>query len=321
MRYRSLVVAAQVAVLSLLPGAGARAAPDGPVLRIAAEDGAAALSCPAEFGGAHEPLLFIHGTTYTAKQAWSWNYGKVLPAQGYDVCTVQLPDLGRADIQLSAEFVVSAIRSIAARSGRKVDVISFSQGPMEARWALKWWPDVQALVDDSIMVAAPNHGFAEASVFCTPSCVAPFWQMRQRSKFIRALNDGDETPGDVSYTSVYSRTDQFLQPSVPNDGTPSLTGGTTIAVQDVCPARSVEHIGMVPDAVVYAVVMDAVTHPGPADVRRIDPSVCQQDLMPGVDRRDADGDRAAFYQNAPGLLGEHHTADEPPPAGYVTVSR
>jgi triacylglycerol lipase len=316
MRHRSLFVVTQLLLLGLFPGA-ARASSPGPALRIAVGEAAVALSCPDRFQDAHEPLLLIHGTTYTAKQAWSWNYGKVLPAQGYDVCTVQLPDLARADIQRSTEFVVSAIRTIAARSGRKVDLVSFSQGPMEARWALKWWPDLRALVDDSIMLAAPNHGFAEGAVFCTPSCIAPFWQMREGSTFIRALNDGDETPGDVSYTSVYSRTDQFVQPSLPNDGTASLIGGTTIAVQDVCPNRPVEHIGVVPDAVVYAIVMDAITHAGPASLRRIDPSVCHQDLMPGVDRRDADADRVGFYESAPILFGGHHTPDEPGPAAYV----
>lgn len=316
MRYRSLLVATQLAVLGLFPGA-AQGATVGPELRIAASDAAGALSCPDEFRSTHEPVLFIHGTTYTAKQAWSWNYGKVLPSQGYDVCTVQLPDLGRADIQVSTEFVVSAIRTIAARSGRKVDLVSFSQGPMEARWALKWWPDVRGLVDDSIMLAAPNHGFAEATVLCTPSCVAPFWQMRVRSAFIRSLNQDDETPGDVSYTSVYSRTDQFVQPSQPNDGTASLIGGTTVAVQDLCPTRIVEHIGMVSDAVVYAVVMDAITHPGPADASRISASVCDQQLMPGVDRDDAEGDRIGFYQHAPSLLGEHHTPSEPQLADYA----
>lgn len=162
-------------------------------------------------------------------------------------------------------------------------------------------------------------------VFCTPSCVAPFWQMRQRSQFIRALNQDDETPGDVSYTSVYSRTDQFVQPSQPNDGTASLIGGTTIAVQDVCPTRIVEHIGVVSDAVVYAVVyavvMDAITHPGPASVSRINASVCGQQLMRGVDQRDAEGDRIGFYQHAPGLLGEHHTPSEPPLADYALHAR
>jgi len=312
---RSLLVTALLVLA--MPTAEASAASTGPALRVTSVDAAGALSCPERFSGAHEPLLFIHGTSYTAEQAWSWNYGKVLPAAGYDVCTVQLPDLGRADIQVSAEYVVSAIRTIAQRSQRKVDLVSFSQGPMEARWALKWWPDVLDLVDDSIMMAAPNHGFAEADFFCTPSCVAPFWQMRVRSAFIRSLNQGDETPGDVAYTSVYSRTDQFLQPNVPTDGTAALTGGTTIAVQDVCATRPVEHIAMVSDAVVYAVVMDAITHPGPADVRRISPSVCSQSVMPGVNQADADSDRNSFYQNAPVLLGEHHTPAEPPLAPYA----
>jgi triacylglycerol esterase/lipase EstA (alpha/beta hydrolase family) len=318
MRFRLLISIGPLLLLGLLP-AQARAADPGPALSVSPEDAAAALTCPKHFAGTHEPVLFIHGTSYTATQAWSWNYGKVLPPQGFDVCTVQLPDLARADIQVSAEYVVSAIRTIAGRSHSKVDLVSFSQGPMEARWALKWWPDLRGMVDDSIMLAAPNHGFRAGDVLCTPSCIAPFWQMRVRSAFITALNRDDETPGDVSYTSVYSRTDQFLQPTLPNDGTASLLGGTTIAVQDVCPARAVEHIGMVSDALVYAVVMDALTHPGPAVFGRIDPSVCAAQYMPGVEARDAESDRVGFYQNAPGLLAQHHTPDEPPLAAYASA--
>jgi hypothetical protein len=67
-----------------------------------------------------------------------------------------------------------------------------------------------------------------------------------------ALNSRDETPGDVSYTSVYTITDELVQPC----RTAELQGGANIKVQDVCPGRTVEHIEMVYDASVYAVVLD-----------------------------------------------------------------
>lgn len=80
-------------------------------------------------------------------------------------------------------------------------------------------------------------------------------------------------------------------------------------------------ISAVSDAVVYAVVMDAITHPGPAALGRIGPTVCSQTLMPGVNQADADSDRINFYQNAPVLLGEHHTPTEPQLAPYASSSR
>jgi triacylglycerol lipase len=314
----ALVVVTALALL-LTPPLRAASAQPGPSLQVPEGKLASALSCPDRFSGAHEPVLLIHGTTYTPKTAWGWNYAKTLPGMGYDVCTVELPNLARDDIQVSTEYVVYAIRTIAQRSRSKVDVLSYSQGPMEARWALKWWPDTPTLVDDEIMMAAPNHGFRPGDVVCQPSCIPPFWQMKVGSHFIGALNQGDETPGEVSYTSIFSRTDQFVQPAVGGGATAALDGAANVAVQDLCPGRYVEHIGVVPDAVFFAVAMDALARPGPADPGRIDRAVCTQDLMPGVSRHDADADRAQFYENAPSKLGhEHHSDAEPPLAAYAT---
>lgn len=57
-----------------------------------------------------------------------------------------------------------------------------------------------------------------------------------------------------------------------------------VLTQDVCPTDPWEHnfVGTV-DAVTYALVMDALTHRGPADPARIDRAVCGQLYMPDVD--------------------------------------
>ena len=75
-----------------------------------------------------------------------------LLGRGLAVCTVELPDNARADNQRSAEYVVQAVRTMSARYGSKVDVVAHSQGPVTARWALKWWPDVAARVDDLVVL-------------------------------------------------------------------------------------------------------------------------------------------------------------------------
>ena len=294
---------------------------DGPVLSVASTTLNGALHCPDEFRSAHEPVLFVHGTTLTADSNWSWNYGKTLPAAGYDVCLVDLPDRARADMQLSTEYVVHAVRVMAEQSGKKIDVVGFSQGPLEPRWALRWWPDMRILIDDMVAQAGVGHGFTETEVICSQSCIAPFWQMKPNSKFLTALNAGDETPGDVSYTSVYSRTDQFVWLAGgggnPWDDSASLDGAANIAVQDICPGRSVDHVQVIYDAVFHAVTMDALSHDGPADRSRIQASVCAQGAMPGVDMGEAAQRTVEINHDLFTLTGEHHTPAEPALAAYA----
>jgi triacylglycerol lipase len=293
---------------------GASPAPvPGPALHETVEALAQALSCPGTFQGKHEPVLLVHPTASTGERDFSTNYARVLPKMGYDVCTVELVDYARGDIQASAERTVYAIRTIAERSHTKVQVIGHSEGPLPVRWALKWWPDVAPLVDDLIGIAGPYHGWRETDLFCSGGCVPALWQMRMESKFMGAFNSGDETPGDVSYTSVYSITDELVQPF----WTAELQGGANIKIQDLCPGRVTEHYEMVYDASVYAVVLDALTHSGPADLSRVDRSLCRQLTMPGVTSADLVAGEIDSWTFGLPALNEHHVDSEPPVAAYA----
>ena len=53
------------------------------------------------------------------------------------------------------------------------------------------------------------------------------------------------------------------------------------------------------DPVAYALVMDALNHPGPADAARIDRSVCGQVYQPGVDP--AERELHPVLRGTPGL--------------------
>lgn len=321
MKGRVWTLLAALPVVVGLSHPGPARADVGPALEVSGGTLASALHCPATFTGAHNPVLLVHGTTLTADSNWSWNYAKVMPAMGYDVCTVDLADRARADIQVSAEYVVYAIRTMAAQSHRRVDVVGFSQGPLEPRWAIKYWPDVAADVERLVAMAGVGHGFTETEAICSNGCIAPFWQMKPGSKFLTALNSGSETPGNIAYTSVYSRTDQFVWNSDgggnPWDQSAHLQGASNIAVQDICPGRYVEHIQAVHDAVYYAVVMDALTHSGPADAGRIDRSVCTQGDMPGVDPAKAASETIEIDRDLMVLTGEHHADSEPKLAAYA----
>jgi triacylglycerol lipase len=305
---------------ALAPRAASGATPQSPPLSTSATRLAGSLSCPATFRHAHEPLLLVHGTAGTADATWSWNYVKVLSGQGYDVCTVQLPDYARTDIQVSAEHVVYAIRTIADRSQSKVDVIGFSQGPLEPRWAVKFWPDVRDQVDHLVALAGVNHGWTQTKYYCSSDCIDAYWQMKPDSRFLAALNAGDEAPGSISYTSVYSKTDPFVWVSGghadPWTESAQIKGASNIAVQDICPGRDVEHFQALFDAAYFAVIMDALTH-RTADPARIDRSVCRQDVMTGVDPVEARQKTYELYRDFNQRVSEHHATSEPALAAYA----
>jgi triacylglycerol lipase len=276
-----------------------------PPLTVGGSALSAALQCPSAFTHADRPaVLLVHGTGLTAPESWSWNYANALPQEGFDVCEVTLPDRALGDIQTATQYVVYAIEHIAGETGRRVDVITHSQGGMEGRWAVRWWPTARAEVDHLILLASPNHGiYAADGCARSGNCWPAVWQMAEGSKFLGALNSGSETPAGPSYTNVYSLTDELVEPS----STVPLSGANTsnISVQSICPGRAVHHAGLLEDAVAGALVMDALTHPGPAQATRIAAAVCTQAFMPYVNAQDAVGGNAILYGNAVAAFAAH----------------
>jgi triacylglycerol lipase len=308
-----------VLALALTPLWPTAAAASDPRLSVPVAELRAALECPPSF--AHRdrnPVLLVHGTAITPEESWDWNYAKSLPAAGYDVCTVRLPDRALGDIQVSSEYLVYAIRRIRAASGRKLTVIGHSQGGIEPRWAVRWWRSARGDVEDLVGLASPNHGIVAADL-CVSSgnCWPAVWQIATGSHFLTALGSPDETPGAVSYTNLYSATDELVEPST----TVPLGGGANTAnvrVQDLCPGRPVHHVGMIEDAVVYELVIDAMTHPGPAEPARVGAAACAKGLAPGVSPVGAIGGNAAVYGNGARAFSQHPgTTEEPPLAPYA----
>ncbi|MGH2770269.1 MAG: esterase/lipase family protein [Actinomycetota bacterium] len=278
-----------------------------------------ALACPSSFDHPnHEPVLLVHGLGSTGEENWGWNYASTLPALGYDVCTIDIPGRGWGDMQVSAEYVVHAVRRIAAVSGRQVDIMGHSQGGVEPRWVLRWWPRTRELVDDLVTLGTPHHGLADpgaGDMGCPLPCAPPAdWQFRDSARFLRALNSVDETPGRVSYTSIWSRNDELVQTLALGRPTSELDGASNVAIQDLCAGRGVSHVGLAADAVAFSLVMDALAHAGPTDVTRFDRSTCSELMMPGVSLP-ASGDPVGWL-TAPATAPR--VAEEPPLASYAT---
>lgn len=226
------------------------------------------------------PVLLVHGTGLNRRQNWEWNYWQTLRNKGWEVCWVNLPKVALGDIQVAAEYVAHALKLMHRSSGEKVDILGHSQGGLQPRWAIKWFATGR-FVADYIALASPNHGTRTANeASMDEGCFEACWQMRRRSKFIRALNRDNETPGPIFYTSIYTAADELVQPP----GTQHLEGGASnVLLQDVCPERPVDHVTIAADYVAWILVRDALLHPGPADRKVVDDEDCLRDRMPGAD--------------------------------------
>jgi triacylglycerol esterase/lipase EstA (alpha/beta hydrolase family) len=177
------------------------------------------------------------------------------------------------------------------------------------RWALRFWPDTRPMVDDVIGIAGSNHG-TSAVPSCHPgltSCLPAVWQQQANANFIAALNSGAETFSGVSYTEIFTHTDEVVQPNSTDAKSSSAlhTGAgaiTNVSTQSICPLDVDEHLAVgTIDPVAYALAMDALNHPGPAQPQRVNRSVCLQIVQPGVNPLNV----AMYLQvlaGAPGLL-------------------
>src|SRR5262249_43357395 len=160
-----------------------------------------------------------------------------------------------------------------------------------------FWPDVRRAVDDFVSLAGANNPVASATGLCaTGRCFPSAWQMASGSKLEAALNKV-RTPKGPSYTSIYSLTDDLVQPVIPQSPA-VIPGASNIEIQSVCPGRYVGHGGIVWDAVAVAAVLDAIEHRGPAKQSRIPLSTCLEYAAPGVNPAQATIADGSLYANA-----------------------
>ena len=306
------------AALPATASAAARSQSPGPAITISATQLKAAMVCKGNPAHARRgAILLIPGTFATAEVNWSWNWQKLLPTLGWAACTVTLPQTGAGDIQANTEYVVAAVRLLAQRSGRPIAVMSHSQGGLEARWALRYWPDTRAEIDKVITLAAPNYGAIYPNQNCSApdSCSAALWQMRSDSKFLGAINRGASTYG-IPWTAIATAADTiFVSPAQAH-----MPGASNIVVQSLCPSDQAQHNNLPYDGPTSGIVLDALNHKGPAELSRISKSYCNMATMTGVTTAEANQILGAYTATLVHDLGPDgpRSEGEPPLACYVT---
>jgi len=187
-----------------------------------------------------------------------------LRADGYQVYIFGPVDFGLADIRTSAAALNQFADGIRASTGAaKVDLIGHSQGGLTSRYYVKSLGG-SAEVDSLISLSSLHYGTAVANLgafLLLGNCagIAGCEQMRIGSSFLDALNAGDDTIGNVSYTNLATIWDELVIPYsngfLRNDG-----NNTNVTIQAQCPFKVVGHIGVAFDATVYSGIVDALRH-------------------------------------------------------------
>ena len=290
---RFVVLAAVLVSILAAPASRADVATGDPAYSVGADQLAASLECSSDGLREHvdkEPVLLVHGTFTKGHEQYAWNWELKLQELGFDYCVVTMPYRGMGDMQISAEYIAYAVETMYSRAGRQIGMVGHSQGASMPRWAIKYWPGVRAALADFVPIAGPAHGTTVAGA---PNPLASaiggepaaFYQFSPESHFTDYVNRSDETPGSIDYTSIYSYTDELVQPgyAVGDTGpTAALDWGhadpahvVNINVQDVCPGRVVDHVSIgTTDPFVMALAVDALTHDGPASLDRVGTQLC-----------------------------------------------
>ena len=174
MPFRRLIAPAALAVAATLALAGSAAAAE-PALTVAKPKLRAALKCtPGVKDATRTPVMLVTGTGASGDEAYLIGKG-AFDAYGAPVCRVNFPNHTTADIQVSVQYLVYGLRTMAARAGRPVAVIGISQGGLLPRVALTYWPSLRKQVSDVVAAAGTQHGTTVGSLAacrqaaCTPA--------------------------------------------------------------------------------------------------------------------------------------------------------
>ena len=120
------------------------------------------------------------------------------------------------------------------------------------------------VVDDLVGLAPSNHGTANPLAPIAGSSCPACRQQVTGSAFLRDLNAGDETSGDVSYTQVVTRYDEVVIPYTSGFLAPDLRV-TNVTLQAKCPNDFAEHLGIIYSGPATRIAEHALARSGPAD--------------------------------------------------------
>jgi triacylglycerol esterase/lipase EstA (alpha/beta hydrolase family) len=219
------------------------------------------------------PVVLVHGLGATASENWHY-FAPYLAGQGYCVYAFtygQDPRWpgrgGLAPMETSAAQLATFVDEVlAATRVSRLDIVGHSEGGIMPRYYLKFLGGA-AKVAHFVAWAPPNHG-TTVSGLTELRAFAPGFDAQMGgycgscpefmpgSAFLRRLNAGGDTVGNVAYTVLTSRYDYVVTPTE----TSYLHGPHVhnILIQDVNPNAYPDHVGMADDPTTFDLTLRAL---------------------------------------------------------------
>ena len=209
---------------------------------------------------AQPPVRIVPG--YGGGTAGLQTLAAALHARGREATIVHLAGNGTGDLENQASVLQAAVRAALRAGAASVDIIGYSAGGVTARLWFRAY-DGGSVARRIVTLGSPQHGTdlaALATDIAPDSCPVACQQLATDSDLMRSLNSGDETPPGPAWVSIWTTDDRISTPPQ----TSSLDGALDVAVQSVCPGRSVTHGQLPEDPAVVAMVLAELGRGRPA---------------------------------------------------------
>jgi triacylglycerol lipase len=197
------------------------------------------------------PVLLVPG--YGGNMASLEPLASALRTRGHDATVVALAGNGTGDLRKEARLLGATADRVLARTGAdSVDVVGYSAGGVVARLWIRDYGGA-GLARRIVTLGSPQHGTTVAgfaSEVAPTQCPTGCQQLAPDSDLLRGLNTGDETPAGPRFISIWTTTDDVVQP--PDSA--RLAGALNITVQSICPGSQLEHGDLPTDPTLIRVV-------------------------------------------------------------------
>lgn len=225
------------------------------------------------------PVVLVHGTFEVMAQNWA-EVSPLLKAKGYCVFALNYGSegegqdargMGLGPIQESAADLDDFVDDVLEETGaERVQIVGHSQGGMMPRFWIKNLGGAP-LVEDLVGFAPSNYGTnlsnnGDSPLDTLPNASSPCRacdQQNAKSAFIEKLNEGDDTPGDGSFTQIATDDDEIIIPF-----TNTFLNGKrlteNIVIQNYNNGALVTHQNIYNDPTAQSFMFDALANPGPA---------------------------------------------------------
>ncbi len=185
------------------------------------------------------PIVLVHG--WNSSSSAMATLKSRFEAQGRQAFSIDLP--GQNNIT-NAQALATFVTNVKTQTGAaKVDLVSHSMGALSTRYYIKSLGG-GASVSEYVSLGGPQYGLGIACFLFTNAG----GQMCPYSSFLSGLNSGDDTPGSLLYTTIYSTGDEV----VPNSSS-RLDGGACYKQ-----VTGLNHSALHEDATVFNYVLSAV---------------------------------------------------------------